>query len=271
MTVASEPRVSNSASAALIWLGGAAALWLAYSLVFVGTVQASLPHAMASAFANVAPLVLLTAVTLRIVRTGLVARSAPIQALAHLALAPAFSTAWYVATVLALSLLQLPQGRGFRLDWFQGPALTWQVFQGVILYAAVAAIGYATARRRTPPGAADTRREAGQPSFERYLIREGEDFRPVDVNDIVTITGAQDYSEVATDQGRHLVRLSLGELEARLDPTRFLRVHRSTIIHLARLERAELAGGGRMLAHMSDGQRVPVSRTGVKALRPLIV
>jgi two-component system, LytTR family, response regulator len=266
----SSSRTAAKAGVTLIWLAVAVALWLAYSLVFVGTVQARLPSAMSSALANVAPLVLLAAIVMRGVRLGLMSRTAPVQILAHLVLAPVFSALWYAGTVLGLSFLALGAGHSFRLVWFEGPALTWQLFQGVILYAAVAAIGYAVAPR--PPAARPSAgRAEAPPPLERYLIREGEDFRPVEVNDIVTITGAQDYSEVTTDQGRHLVRLSLAELESRLDPGRFVRVHRSTIIHLARLERAELAGGGRMLAHMSDGQRVPVSRTGVKALRPLIV
>jgi len=119
--------------------------------------------------------------------------------------------------------------------------------------------------------AADTASPAESAPLERYLIRAGEDFRPVDVDAIVTITGAQDYSEVVTGAGPHLVRMSLAEFEARLDPARFIRVHRSTIVHLAHIERIEPAGGGRMLAHMSDGQSVPVSRSGVRALRPLIV
>jgi DNA-binding LytR/AlgR family response regulator len=194
------------------------------------------------------------------------------QGLWHLGLATAFALAWYVGSrvVLAFGAAALT-GQPFRMTGFYGPVLAWQLFQGLVLYAAVAAIIYAQQQRLRAAAGVERAAAADPPSLERYLIRSGEDFRPVDVGEIITITGAQDYSEVATAAGRHLVRLSVGQFESRLDPNRFIRVHRSTIIHLAHLERAELAGGGRMLAHMRNGDCVPVSRAGVKALRALIV
>ena len=95
--------------------------------------------------------------------------------------------------------------------------------------------------------------------------------RPVEVRRIVTITGAQDYSEVTTLEGRHLVRMGLGEFEERLDSHRFIRVHRSAIINFDHLDRLEPAGGGRMIAHMASGDSIEVSRSGAQALRSFIV
>ncbi len=109
------------------------------------------------------------------------------------------------------------------------------------------------------------------PTLERYLVRNGDGMSPIAVGAIVSITGAQDYSEVATDSGRHLVRLSLSEFEQRLDSSTFLRVHRSAIINFSRLTRAEPAAGGRMLAHMDNGDLVQVSRSGAALLRALVV
>lgn len=247
--------------------GVAAGLWLLYVLVFVITGQSSPERAMAAAAANVLPLVALAAVVLATVRRRLVALPTLAQAAVHLLMAIAFTFAWYGAIMFLLAILDALEGAGFHIRGFTGPALAWQLFQGLVLYAATAAIGYALDRTAQRSAAA-----AVEPQpLERYLIRAGEDFRPVHVNDIVTITGALDYSEVVTAAGRHLVRLSLSEFESRLDPNQFIRVHRSTIIHLAHLERVEPAGGGRMLAHMSDGQTARVSRSGVQSLRQLIV
>jgi hypothetical protein len=259
----------------LAWIGGAVALWVAYVLVFVGTVETPLRDAVIAAAANVAPLIALALLAHALLPALVMRRAAPVQAVLHAGLAAAFALVWYASVILLLALAGAARGRGFQLTGFRGPALTWQVFQGLIpfqgliLYGAVAAGCYAL--RRLPDEAASTGREAAQRPLERYLVREGDGFRPVEVSDIVTISGAQDYSEVSTPAGRHLVRMSLGEFESRLDPGRFIRVHRSAIIHLTHLERAEPAGGGRMLALMADGQRIPVSRAGVKALRPLIV
>jgi two-component system, LytTR family, response regulator len=211
------------------------------------------------------------ALAVRAALTRVFARTPLAQAVSHAILAAGFATAWYGAAALLLTLWAWIGGHGFHLSGFSGPALAWQVFQGLMLYSALAAGCYALRPAQIDPQLSrDIEPGPGSP-LERYLIREGEDFRPVEVADIVSIAGAQDYSEVSTPTGRHLVRMSLGEFETRLDPRRFIRVHRSAIIQLAFLERAEPAGGGRMLAHMTNGERVPISRSGVKALRPLIV
>ncbi|HEY3951509.1 LytTR family DNA-binding domain-containing protein [Phenylobacterium sp.] len=257
-------------SPAALLAAGLAGLWLLYVAIFVTTGGAGPLHAVTDAAANVAPLAGLALATRALVRR-LAARAVWVQAAGHVALAFAFALAWYGAAVILLATGSWLTGDGFHIHGFSGVALAWQAFQGVAVYSAFAAASYAlraapapaALSAETPPGAA--------PPLERYLIRQGEDFRPVDVRDIVAIAGAQDYSEVSTANGRHLVRMSLGEFEARLDPARFIRVHRSAIIQLAFLERAEPAGGGRMLAHMTTGERVPISRNGVKALRPLIV
>ena len=65
--------------------------------------------------------------------------------------------------------------------------------------------------------------------------------------------------------------MSLGEHLQRLDPQRFLGVHRSAIINIDHLDHAELAGGGRLIAYMIDGNAVPLSGSGSQTLRKWIV
>lgn len=55
--------------------------------------------------------------------------------------------------------------------------------------------------------------------------------------------------------------------EASPDPSRFVRVHWSAIINLDHFDFAEPAGGGRMIARMSTGPDVQVSRAGATALK----
>ena len=61
--------------------------------------------------------------------------------------------------------------------------------------------------------------------------------------------------------------LTLTQLERRLDPQRFFRVHRRSIVNLDRLIRLEPLHGGRYLAVLGDGARVEVSRAGSRRLR----
>ncbi|MGH1556966.1 LytTR family DNA-binding domain-containing protein [Caulobacter segnis] len=64
----------------------------------------------------------------------------------------------------------------------------------------------------------------------------------------------------------HLVRMTLAQFEKTLDAALFVRVHRSSIVNVDMIERAEPAGGGRMLLHMANGQVVQASRAGSATL-----
>lgn len=89
----------------------------------------------------------------------------------------------------------------------------------------------------------------------------------VDVDEIVWIEAAGQYVRLHTTGGRvHLLRDSLASLGERLDPARFLRVHRSAIVALDRVRRLDRTpGGGRVL--LDDDEWVPVSRSHVAELR----
>ncbi len=252
-----------------LWVGGAALLWLFYAFVFVETGASGWAEAIGLAFANVLPLALLAVATHEVLRGRVMPLPLPFQIMAHTLLAAAFATTWYATVLVLLAFVRGVGGGSFAVSGFSGPAFTWQVFQGLILYALVAAICYAVRGGREAAPVSFVERAA---PLERYLSKSGDEFQPIEVGDIVTIAGAQDYSEVATIDGRrHLVRMSLGEFESRLDAARFIRVHRSTIINFARIERVEPAGGGRLTAHMANGESIDVSRSGTQQLRRFIV
>lgn len=249
-------------AATLLLLGG-------YTAVFAITLETTLLDALGTAAANVLPLATLSALFYRGVRDFVLERSVIFQASAHIVLAPLFAGSWYFLTLIGLATLWIMDDGGFSLGRFSGVALVWQLFQGMVLYALVAASTYALRGGRTT--APVHLIEHGAP-LERYLTRTGDELRPIDVDDIVSIRGAQDYAEVSTVDGHsHLVRLSLGEFQQRLPSHRFVRVHRSTIINLAHLSRAEPIGSGRFVLHMVGGNAVEASRSGVKALREIVL
>jgi DNA-binding LytR/AlgR family response regulator len=93
------------------------------------------------------------------------------------------------------------------------------------------------------------------------VIRKGRELRPVPVDDILFIRGADDYSELHLANGEvHLHEKSLTALEALL-PETFLRVHRSYIANLTRVT------GTRSDAVSMNGTSVPVGRVYRAALR----
>jgi two-component system LytT family response regulator len=68
----------------------------------------------------------------------------------------------------------------------------------------------------------------------------------------------------------HLKAQRLSALDERLDPKRFIRVHRSFILNIDRLRSIELYAKDSRIAILSDGTKVPVSRSGYSRLRELL-
>ncbi len=78
-----------------------------------------------------------------------------------------------------------------------------------------------------------------------------------------------DYTRVHTRDGSHFVSEGLGGLEARLDPGRFMRVHRSAIVAIEALRELTSDGDGGYVARLDDDTEVRVSRTYASKLRGL--
>ncbi len=255
-------------SVAALWAGGTLLLWLLYTCVFAATLGEPITQALTDGAANVLPLALLAVAMHSLIKAHVMRRAVPVQIVFHAGLAVIFATTWYALVLVMLAFFKGLQGGGFGVGGFSAIAFTWQVFQGIILYATIASTCYAVRGGRQAAEVAIVT----TPQLDRYLTRRGDEMVPVSVRDIVTITGAQDYSEVQTLDGRrHLVRLSLGEFERRLDPARFLRIHRSAIVNFDHVARVEPAGGGRLLAHMTTGDAVQTSRSGTQLLRQFVV
>jgi two-component system LytT family response regulator len=122
---------------------------------------------------------------------------------------------------------------------------------------------------RTP--LADTREALSAPTLQRLLIRDGGRIVPVALGDIVRLEADGDYVAVKTATKTHLVSLPLGKLELRLDPAKFLRVHRSHVVNLECVEALEPYGNAQLVVRMRDGHKIIASRQASKRLRELAV
>jgi two-component system LytT family response regulator len=95
----------------------------------------------------------------------------------------------------------------------------------------------------------------------RILVRDRDRTRVIDVDTIDWIEAADYYAAIHAGGESHLLRETMNELEQRLDPARFFRVHRSAIINLDRVREIHpLFRGDRELV-LADGTRVRLSRT----------
>jgi len=102
----------------------------------------------------------------------------------------------------------------------------------------------------------------------RWLFaRSGDRIVPIETAGITRAQANGDYSEVHSPSGVHLLHVPLGELFERLDPERFLRVHRSHVVNLGGVAELRRHDDRRLLVVMKDGTRIVASRSASEDLR----
>jgi two-component system LytT family response regulator len=97
--------------------------------------------------------------------------------------------------------------------------------------------------------------------IKRFPVRRGNEFTFVQAGDVDWIEGLGDYAGLHVGGRTHLIREPLTSLEARLDQTQFVRVHRSTIVQVERIVRVEPSANRDAVLTLRDGKTLRVSRT----------
>ena len=103
----------------------------------------------------------------------------------------------------------------------------------------------------------------------RLFARKGNKIVPLQIGEVTRIEACDDYTEVHCRGGAFLVDLRLQELERRLDPGRFVRVHRSHVVNLDHVKQIRPYDERRLEIHLLDGSTVIASRSGSQKLRDL--
>lgn len=138
-----------------------------------------------------------------------------------------------------------------------------------------AALERATERLRTRAPAVPARElmTAARPpgrTLERVLIRSEGRVYVLPVERIDFVEAQDDYLAFAVGNKRLRKQQTMADLESQLDPSRFVRIHRSFILNVERLARIDLYGKDSWLAILSDGTKLPMSRSGHARLKELI-
>lgn len=95
------------------------------------------------------------------------------------------------------------------------------------------------------------------PYLDRLVARDAGRLIVIPTAQIVWIEAQDYYVRIHSARGRHMLRATLASLGSRLDPARFMRVHRAAIVNLSWVRSVEDAGGQLTL---STGETIPVSR-----------
>jgi len=105
---------------------------------------------------------------------------------------------------------------------------------------------------------------------DRILIRDGGDVHVIPLVKIDYVEAQDDYVCYRAEGKRYLKQQTLADVETALDPSRFVRIHRSYILNVDRLAKLELYAKDSHAAILRDGTRLPVSRSGYARLNAMI-
>ena len=134
-------------------------------------------------------------------------------------------------------------------------------------------VALARARERVAARTPDARlkslleslRPAGPEWLERIPARTGSKVTLVPVDEVAWFEAADNYIRVHAGGRRHVMRETMKTLEGKLDPKRFIRVHRSAIVALAQIRELDALPSGDYRIRLIGGEVVPLSRTYVEA------
>jgi two-component system LytT family response regulator len=104
--------------------------------------------------------------------------------------------------------------------------------------------------------------EKQKPQFaERLVVKSAGRVVFVKVDEIDWVDAAGNYVKLHVHGEGHLLRETMSHLEERLDPKRFLRIHRSTIVNIERIKELQQQFHGDYLVVLKSGQRLTLSRS----------
>ncbi|MGB5775436.1 MAG: LytTR family DNA-binding domain-containing protein [Sedimenticolaceae bacterium] len=105
---------------------------------------------------------------------------------------------------------------------------------------------------------------------ERLTIKDGSEFQFIKIADIQWIDAAGDYMCVHAGGKTHIMRTTMKQLEASLDPSVFIRVHRSSIVNANSIATATTHLNGEYVLTLEGGAKLKVSRSYSERIKSLL-
>ena len=107
--------------------------------------------------------------------------------------------------------------------------------------------------------------------LKRILVRDRGHIFPLATDEIEYLKSEEKYTVIAARKKNFLVRIGLSELSARLDPGKFIRIHRSTLINLDFVESMMADDQSQLQIQMRDGTQLVANREASKMLRNMSI
>jgi two-component system LytT family response regulator len=104
----------------------------------------------------------------------------------------------------------------------------------------------------------------------RIVVKTGGKIKIIPLEDIHYLEASDDYVKIHTHNGAFLKNRTMSHFEQSLDPTQFVRVHRSYILNVQQVTRIDPYEKDGHLCILSSGGHVPVSKTGYVKLKAVL-
>jgi len=105
---------------------------------------------------------------------------------------------------------------------------------------------------------------------DRILLKSGGEIYFLKADEIDWIEADGDYMKFHAGGRAHLLRETMGRLEERLDPNRFIRIHRSTMVNIDRVKKLSPDFAGEYAVILHDGTKLRLSRGYHERLQELL-
>ncbi len=124
-------------------------------------------------------------------------------------------------------------------------------------------LGAAEEREQLIEALCEARSRGGSysPALRRLLVKTPGSIRFVDLDSIDWVGAEGNYVCLHADGATHMMRETMNGVERQLDPSRFVRIHRSTIVNLDRIVEMKPACRGEYEVVLATGQSLKLSRT----------
>ena len=101
-------------------------------------------------------------------------------------------------------------------------------------------------------------------------MKDGTKVHIIPIAKLDYVEAQDDYIALHSEKKQYLKQQTISSLESALDPSRFLRIHRSYIVNLERVVKVEPYAKDTHVAFLTNGTQLPVSRSGYARLRAFL-
>jgi len=135
----------------------------------------------------------------------------------------------------------------------------------------IAAVNKAVERLKTGiPSSKNIKKLIQQPvtgNIERVVVKSGYKIKVIPVEKIIYLEAQDDYVMIYTDEGKHLKQSTMKYFETFLDPSQFIRIHRSYIVRIDQVVQLEPYSKDNYILKLKNGVILKVSHSGLKLLK----